>query len=670
MNMKTYAISQTRKILLLSWLCGVLTHGSSHAAESAEEGVGLQPSHIAAWTAADRQAARERADSLREMIAAAIVTGKTNIIIPKEDYLIDEPLVFRGMENATVQGSGATFWTEKMGTVEFAQCKHVRVENLIIDRLQYPFIQGVVREIVSGGAAGGGDRIEIDLEQGSMPADSKGKIGRTLCKSARTGKYYYRPDGYAPDDQAKNEPGEWIWRTVPAKVSEQGPQMEIGDRVSMHTAVTGHAGLSVLECGDMHFTDISVYSAPGFQVKESGIRSPGGNTYKRLKIIPRPGTTRISTSTMDGFHSYNQAKGPTLIDCEIAATYDDGINIHGFMNVVLEKLSGTEVLLCSQFGRDFDIGTELSFHAAPTLKPSGSARVEAFEAVDFAEGDPKMERVHRQFKERYQLAIRRSGRWMEFYKVTLDRAVEADAMDMAISPDFSGRGTRITNLHMRDGCNRGVLIKAPDSVIESSVFENIFFGGLYITGELGATEGAFPDRVVIRNNRFIRCGYYSTPDNGNLWSSVSPITVLASLAPKIQTAYLHVAPELLFHELVIEGNLVEQSPGIAIFVANTNGASIRSNRILQEKWLYPRLDLSLGNRLESQYAPSLTAAERKSASQILYGIYVLASKNVVLAANTFEELPPEANGEIGIGPWTDGIEIIKTGKGQDGAASP
>jgi hypothetical protein len=127
-------------------------------------------------------------------------------------------------------------------------------------------------------------------------------------------------------------------------------------------------------------------------------------------------------------------------------------------------------------------------------------------------------------------------------------------------------------------------------------------------------------------------------------------------------AYLHVASERLFEGLKVTGNTIENSPGIAMFIANTKGAVIADNRIicpLQQEWLWPQLDLSVGNRLERKYAPVLTAEALQKASRPLYGIYTIANQDLHLTGNTFEGIPTAACGEIGIGPWSENVQISK-----------
>lgn len=623
---------------------------------------GIQPPEVLAWKAEDRRTAEERAERLRADLETAIESGASRFTIPKAHYVIAEPFRFENLEGMHIDGSGATFWTRASGKVEFANCRDLLVDNLIIDRLQYPFIQGVVSRIEEGVAPRGGDRIVIELEEGSMPKSAKGGIGRTLCVRADDGRYYYRPQGHSPVNDPEAGPREWIWHTDPSQVIDQEPGMAVGDRVAMHVFVPGAAGLDVLDCGNIHFRDISVYSGSGFLVKESGIRAPGGNRYTRLKIIPRPESSRVATSVKDGFHSYNQGVGPTLVDCEIAATYDDGINIHGFMSPVLEKTGSRELILCAQFGRDFHVGTTLRFHDAPSMQPLGEATVTAYEPVPETAAARLMAEAVKTYRDAHNTKIRSSGRWMEYYRVTFDRPVAAGALDMAVSSEYCGRGARISNLLMRDGCNRGALIKAPGAIIENSRFENVFFGGLYVTGELGPIEGDFADDIVIRDNRFSRCAWYSALREDRLWSSIAPLTVLASVGPKPVNAYFKVSPHRFFSDLRICGNVIEDSPTIALFVANAENALIEDNHIvrpLDEPWQLRQLDLTKTEHLNREESPNwaVETTALAAAADPYYAIYVASSTQIWLENNLVESLPENAKGPLGFGPWNEEISV-------------
>jgi hypothetical protein len=315
-------------------------------------------------------------------------------------------------------------------------------------------------------------------------------------------------------------------------------------------------------------------------------------------------------------------------------------------------------VLASEFGRDYDVGTLLTFYAKPTMEGQSQARVVSFEPFDAAAGAALLSNAVSFFQSEYNTPIRAGGTSNEFFRVALDRAVDAAAFDMAVSPDYCGTGTRINRLYMHDGCNRGALIKAPGAVVENSRFDNIFFGGVYVEGDLGSLEGDFADDVTIRSNRFVNCACNSIRSASSIWSSFSPLTVIAGTAPKPQSAYLHIVPGSFFTNLVIVGNVIEDSPGIAMFIANAAGAVISSNTIicpLQQAWLYPNLNLS--NVVERIDAPAINPGTEADMQSPLYGIYLVAGTNIVLQGNTMESAPVGTKGLVGIGPWTSNVQV-------------
>ena len=60
----------------------------------------------------------------------------------------------------------------------------------------------------------------------------------------------------------------------------------------------------------------------------------GGNVYRNVSIIRKPGSTGLLALNADGFHSDSVGKGPLLEDSEISYTGDDFVNIHNRMLVI------------------------------------------------------------------------------------------------------------------------------------------------------------------------------------------------------------------------------------------------------------------------------------------------------------------------------------------------
>ena len=620
------------------------------------------------WTDAEHQAASDAARKLQEDLNAAIAAKAESFRIPPGDYTEwmapgqsghRSVLSVMGAENMHIDATGATFWTsgdQPGAAVVFAECKNSTVVGLTADMIKSPFVQGVVSQIIPDGWSPGNDKILIDLEKGFSAQARPSGVGRTW-HMRRDGTAVAYPGKLGPIADAELPPGKaaWMYRGTAAG------DVEIGDRLSVHH-MNGSGGVIMINCGGMNFTDLTVFSSGQFCVWEQGVRSPGGNTYTRMKIVPRPGSTRVGVGAADGFHSFNQHKGPTLINCEIARTHDDGINIHGFINVVVEVLPDGRCVLASIHGRDYDIGTELLLRQAPAMKPLGSAKVTAWEPFDKAEGLKLYERMQERYKHEFATPIR-GIIYPEFCVVSFDRPTELGALDMAISQEYTGRGTRISNLHIHDGCNRGMLLKAPDSIIEGSRFENISFGGLALaTGVTAYLEGGIPNNTKILGNTLVNCGTQTFGGefaDGVIWAMWGAISLSPCLPPFHQEAFLHLTPQILYENIEIRGNRIIDTQGLPIFIGNSRGVTVADNVIIRPFQATPEklrfLDLTRPGVIEQKFAPPIAPELISLLREPFYGIFVSASEDVTLTGNRVEEAPANFKGLLGIGPWNGKI---------------
>jgi hypothetical protein len=457
--------------------------------------------------------------------------------------------------------------------------------------------------------------------------------------------------GPLADTQVPPGKAAWIYR------GKSAGDVEIGDRLSVHD-MNGSGGVVMINCGGMNFTDLAVFSAGSFCVWEVGVRSPGGNTYTRMKIMPRPGSTRVGVGASDGFHSYNQHKGPTLIDCEIARTHDDGINIHGHVNVVVDVLPDGRCVLASVHARDYDIGTELILRQAPAMKPLGAAKVTAWEPFDQAEGLRLYGRMRDRYKQEFGTPIR-DVIVPEFNVVSFARPTELAALDIAISQEYCGRGARISNLHMHDGCNRGFLLSAPDAIVENSRFENISFGGLGVTTDVTEfLSGGIPNNTKILENTFVNCGTRTFGDefaDGVIWAMWGAISLSPCMPPFHQEAFLHLNPHSFFENIEIRGNRIIDTQGLPIFIGNSRGVTVADNVIIRPFQATPEklrfIDLTRPGVIAQKFAPPVPAELTPVLREPFYGIFISASNEVTLTGNRVEEAPPFFKGLHAAGPW-------------------
>ncbi|MBU3666036.1 MAG: right-handed parallel beta-helix repeat-containing protein [Chthoniobacterales bacterium] len=620
------------------------------------------------WTDAERQAASDAARKVQQDLNAAIAAKAPHFRIPPGDYTEwmvpgqgghRSVLTVTGAENMRIDATGATIWTsgeQPSSAAVFDTCRNITVSGLTMDMIRAPFIQGVVSQIIPDGFSAGNDKIIVDVEKG-FSSKSAG-VGRQWHMRRDGGVMPY-PEKLNAMDDPDLPPGKaaWIYRGNAAGA------VEIGDRLSVHDK-NNSGGVVILNCGGMHFTDLTVFSSGSFCVWEKGDRAPGGNTYTRMKIIPRPGSTRIGVGAADGFHSFNQHKGPMLTDCEIARTHDDGINIHGFINVVVDVLPDGRCVLASIHGRDYDIGTELILRQAPDMKPLATAKVTAWEAFDKAEGLKLYERMQERYKQEFGTPIRDVIK-PEFCAVTLDSPVELAVLDMAISQEYTGRGTRITNLHMHEGCNRGILLKAPDSIVEGSRFENISFGGLSLaTGVTEFLEGGLPSHTKILGNTFTNCGpsvFGFDFADGVIWAAWGAISLSPCLPPFHQEAFLHLTPQILYEDIEIRGNRIIDTQGLPIFIGNSRGVTVADNVIVRPFQATPEklcfLDLTRPGVIEQKFAPPVPGELIPVLREPFYGIFISASDEVTLTGNRVEEAPPFFKGLHVAGPWNGKIHV-------------
>ena len=638
--------------------CG-RNHEGTRTADAGPDHLGdAHLQRVLSWTGAERQAASDAARKLQADLASAIRAKQSHFRIPPGDYIEwGEPkhgvLQITGAENMTIDATGATLWTSgdtPTPAVVFDDCKNVAVKGLTTDMIQSPFMQGIVSKIIPNGVSVGNDKIIIDLEKGFSSA-ARG-IGRTW-QMRRDGSLQAYLTNLAPIADANLPPGQgaWLCRGSAAGV------VEPGDRLSVHD-MNGSGGVVVRNCGGMTFTDLTVFSSGSYCVWEEGTRAPGGNTYERMRIIPRPGSTRIGVGVVDNFHSYNQHRGPTLIDCEIARSLDDGMNIHGFINVVVGVLPDGRHVLASIAGRDYDVGTELILRQAPAMKSLGVAKVAAWESFDQAEGLKLYKTMQQRYKKKFGTPIRDVIE-PEFNVVTFDRQTELAALDMAISQEYCGRGARISNLYMHDGCNRGFKLGAPDAVVEGCRFENIPYGGLALeTGLTEFLEGGVPNGVKILNNTFVNCGARTFGHefaDGVTWAVWGSISVAPALPPFYQYAFLHLTPHTLYEDIEIRGNRIIDTQGLPIFIANSRGVTVADNEIIRPFQASPEklrfLDLTRPGVIEDKFAPPVPPELTPVLREPFYGIFISASDEVTLTGNRVKEAPPVFKGLHGVGPW-------------------
>ncbi|MBK9217463.1 MAG: hypothetical protein IPL70_02925 [Uliginosibacterium sp.] len=106
---------------------------------------------------------------------------------------------------------------------------------------------------------------------------------------------------------------------------------KVGDRIVMgprfKTAVQLHQSSNIT----LENINIYAFALPAIY----DLQATGQNIYRNIRIIPRPGTTRLVAGIADGIHVTDAAVGPLIENSTFRAMMDDAINVHASFAPVL-----------------------------------------------------------------------------------------------------------------------------------------------------------------------------------------------------------------------------------------------------------------------------------------------------------------------------------------------
>ena len=617
------------------------------ASATAACGVNIQPATPAYSPQAIVQQRKDASELLQKM-ARTFSGGEKKLTIKPGVYRFDRNVDLRNLDGVTIDGQGAEFvFTLKKGSLRLINCRNTTLKNISLDVDPVPFIQGTVMAINPTAK-----NIDLKLDPGypdyfKIFGNNKKKLRCIFLDSK--GEKSLNVNDSTTHILKKVSPG--VLRIDGRRVFyPRNPTLKIGDRVALPLRF-GSGGIQVISCSGLTMENISIYAAAGFAIQEFGI-SEGGNVYRKCRIVRRPGTSRLMAGVADGFHSMQQKKGPKLIECEISHTFDDLINIHGFMQFIVDKKSPTEIVVAGPFGQDFAKGSKLYFYAIPEAKPLGTATVVECSRLKDLSVEKIKEEISSHVKKEFNLWIRPFSQ-SEPCVVKLDRPVKAEKFDFLCSHDYACEGAVIEKCYLHDGNIRGILLKAPNSLVKNCRIEHINRSGITIKPEVFWLEGPFPSNIKIIDNILIDCGFGAI-SKIEKYSEIAPIEVFSNftrrLFPPLFTDSINIS------NIEIKGNRIVNAPGPGIMIINTRDAVVSDNTIVNpaaKDWEFNMLDLTA-----NLPAGIKTTPEKFSVAQRPYfGIFIMSSENISGSGNQVEKTAPYCRGTVGVGPWTNNIKL-------------
>lgn len=593
-------------------------------------GVAPFPEEILNHSEDEKDQQREAASDLMAEINAAIQNGDSEYVIKPGYYRFGTTIgrmLLYDVNDFSIIGKDVHFIQEGTGNlIQLENCINLKISGITLDYANLPFIQGVVTE--------------VDPENKTVSFAVDENYSALLKGNAITSKetrvLFYKADDYVREvlfsinsflkTISMKDDGTYSMNFTDNLLFDMKADVQPGDKVAIPVRGPGMA-IYTKGCEKLVFEDVSVYCSPGMGIGE--FNGKGGNLYKNVKIVRRPGTDRLMTAAADGFHSYMMEKGPTLDGCEISYTEDDLLNIHGFVAFVYEKISDTEFLIATPFQRTYNVGSELNFIETKTGENLGKAKIISMKKETAAD----VRKLDQIMKEKRNIHVRTFPE-AELYRVVLDSSVRAEQYDIADCSDICGAGAVIKNSYFHDGHVRGLVLHGPDVIVENNVMERINMQAVYLVGGGIWAEGPFPHGVTIRYNTISEVG---NSFNAQIW----PGAIAVFGEHNVQPAKM-MKNTILHRDIIVKKNIFKDNGVGAFFGYNLEDSQITGN-IIDNPFAIPV------SRPASQTSIFLGMKDP------YYAIYLESSRNIIVKDNQFINMSENVKGELGVGEEVTGI---------------
>ena len=526
------------------------------------------PLVIFAWlsgqSAAAEPGAETRAPGIQAQIDGALRAGQTSVRIEPGVYRTHTPkprsphLLFRAVTNLTVEAAGVMLiCLDSSSAIWFERCRNVTVRGLAIDYDPLPLTQGTIV-----GFAPDRSWTDVRIHDG-YPEPRLNRPGQAFY-------WVYDRDtrliklGSANRFVQSIEPlGGGVFRLDHGK-HQINDTAAVGDLIRMPQKWEVAHGITQRDCETVTLEDIVLYTCPGFGIAEQG---GSGNVYRRVRIVPGPpppGATepRLFSSMFDGINLAFNRVGPTVENCELVLTGDDGIAVYSPNARVIQPPSGCVL-------------TVSPAEEANTFRPGDRVRLYRF--ADTNALDAKIVAVERaslkpaEIREAVTSSVpdAASYQFRSAWRLTLDAAVAASAGDVCANESQAGRGFRIESNTVFNGGSRGIVVNQSGGVVRGNRIEHTFLPGIHMFEFMRETGSAYQSDVEISGNRIgWSCRGLSSRDG---WCGAICVT---GWDKAFQIANGH-------RRLVIASNEIHSAVGVNLQIHCATGVDVRGNRFLE-----------------------------------------------------------------------------------------
>lgn len=492
--------------------------------------------------------------AIRAAVAAAIQSGPDSVVlfdeVPYRMLRYPEArahIMLEGVQGITLEGNGATIiGTPYNGFLSVNKCERITMRGFIFDSDPLSFTQG--------------DIVNTDPSTGELWLKLHPGYANPIELTEQRGKKSWGRVGFAIEPgQRKLKPGpiDFI-KTITEESRVEGllhlkleadsfSNINTGDRFVFALIHGSHgSNFDVRESSDVLLEDYTIYAAK-YGMNHTLTDNHGRVRVNGAKITHKPDSDRVIVNIKDGFHVKHNAIGPIIENCLIEGIMDDAINISVCPYWVKEDLGANRYLI-AEVAFSPRKGDRLMAYTPKTGKVTPELRVLSVEAQTPPRG-------HR-------------GKWNV---IQLDQPIPEVSLH-TIHDLFPGGHDRLpfTGLYNLDACGKDFIVRnntfleqrrnvllarGVGGLFEGNIVNNNNGCGVLLCNEIASFyEGPFPGKITIRDNEFIRTGWYSVQirvRGKGAWAT----------------------------DIVIENNLFEGWPDAAMKLSNIDGLVVRNNTI-------------------------------------------------------------------------------------------
>lgn len=498
--------------------------------------------------------------NIQQQIDYAVMEGRTHVVVEPGRYYSAKTarhVDLNELTNLVIEAEGVTLigQTPYRG-FELEDCHNVTVTGLTLDYDPVLHVQGTVENF-------GANWLDLRIHEGyPLPENASGSgmlyepSGDVPLKQGGAQRFL-KTDGTAflplePD----------LFRYTFSQSSTD--TIAVGDYFSMVQSIVIPHGIALVDSAEITLRRVAVHCAPTFGIIVFG----GGDlTFDEVEVVPgeQPllaSVKRLRSSGADGIHVRASTGNVRMTGCRTEYAGDDCLVLTSPYAMVIDAPAEDVARVVFKTAEPYRAGDGIELYEHATTQKVYRTLVSMTEA-------PLTETEVEALTDLYFP----QGRFVEYtaYDLELDTPVNAQPGDFISNESQSNEGYLIADCYVENTRARGILVKAGDGIVSNCTVKTTWLAGLQMRPDpVLWLEGDYVHDMQVIGNTIINCG----------------INSYSKGAIRIDSEDASGWNRLGHEKILLEDNVVSNSPGLSLWMACAVDVELRNNRFYDShEWM-------------------------------------------------------------------------------------